>query len=227
MHAERNRRRLRDARITDVLQVAEGLYPNHPLQYNYMNLQVQDLPGEDLVAHFPKCFAFIDAAIARGGNVLCHCAGGVSRSATVVLGYLMTRRGMSYDQSIAHLRLARPWVRPNPGFEAQLRELERLGDLSRWRAWRHTCPPEWLRQLGQAIALGTGAAYVDAHLRAGRCVVSIAPPEENGGGGGGGGSSVQQDLLRLSQLNLHRHAGGGAAAATAAAAAPAHGTAGH
>lgn len=177
------------------------------------------------MAHFPKCFSFIDAAIARGGNVLCHCAGGISRSATVVLGYLITRHGMSFDQSLAHLRSVRPWVRPNAGFEAQLRELERLGDLSRWRAWRHTCPPEWLRQLAQAIALGTGAAYADPLVCAGRCVVSIAPPEEAGGCGGGAATTAQQDLLRLSQLNLHgRHA---ASSAVAAAAAAGRGTAGH
>ncbi len=38
------------------------------MQFNYMNLQVQDTPSEDLVAHFPKCFAFMDAAFARGGK---------------------------------------------------------------------------------------------------------------------------------------------------------------
>ena len=32
----------------------------------------------------------------------------------------------------------RPWVCPNIGFVAQLREFERLGkDTSKWRAWRH------------------------------------------------------------------------------------------
>jgi len=45
MLAERNRRRLRGTKITDILQVAEGLYPNHPLHFNYMNLQVRRLPG--------------------------------------------------------------------------------------------------------------------------------------------------------------------------------------
>jgi len=35
-----------------------------------MNIQVQDRPGEDLVCHFPRCFAFIDAGIARNGEGL-------------------------------------------------------------------------------------------------------------------------------------------------------------
>jgi hypothetical protein len=50
-----------------LLQVAEGLFPHFPLQFNYMNIQVQDVPSEDMVIHFPKCFDFIDNAIARGG----------------------------------------------------------------------------------------------------------------------------------------------------------------
>lgn len=205
MLAERNRRRLRGTKITDILQVAEGLYPNHPLHFNYMNLQVQDCPVEDLVVHFPKCFEFIDAAIARQGNVLVHCAGGVSRSATVVLGYLMSRHNMSLDQSLAHLRTVRPWVNPNAGFEAQLREYERLGrDLQRWRAWRHLCPKE-LMQAAPVVVLNGMPLSGDAGASGGphqQCMISIAPPAERQRGGGGGG-----DLSAFSRLNINSQGG--------------------
>lgn len=56
-----------EAYTCTLLQVAEGLFPHFPLQFNYMNIQVQDVPSEDMVIHFPKCFDFIDNAIARGG----------------------------------------------------------------------------------------------------------------------------------------------------------------
>jgi hypothetical protein len=140
--------------------------------------QVQDCPAEDLVIHFPRCFAFIDAALARGGGVLVHCAGGVSRSAAVVAGYLMARRGLSFDQSLAALRASRPWVNPNPGFVAQLREFEAKGaDASNWRAWRHVCPPEWL-MCTQVVSLDgvTRRSHGGAACR--QCIVSIAPPPE-------------------------------------------------
>lgn len=50
------------------LQVAQGLFPHHPLVFNYMNIQVQDIPSEDLVIFFPKCFEFIDRAVRTGGE---------------------------------------------------------------------------------------------------------------------------------------------------------------
>lgn len=64
-----------------------------------------------------------------------HCGAGVSRSATVVLGYLMAREGLTFDAGLARLRAVRPAAAPNAGFAAQLREFERLGgDAARWRA---------------------------------------------------------------------------------------------
>lgn len=50
------------------LQVAQGLFPRHPLLFTYMILQVEDAPTTDLVRYFPKCFDFIDKAISKGGK---------------------------------------------------------------------------------------------------------------------------------------------------------------
>lgn len=209
MLAERDKRKLRGTNITDILQVAEGLYPNHPLNFNYMNLQVQDCPAEDLVVHFPRCFSFIDAAIARNGNVLVHCAGGVSRSATVVLGYLMARHGMSFEEALAHLRGVRPWVNPNSGFSAQLREFERLGlDVARWNSWGHVWQELWQQQ--QQLAGGEGggggvgapgAGYLEGYRQ---CIISIPPPAGEGLSGGGGGSSSGGGQLAAELMGFAR-----------------------
>jgi hypothetical protein len=60
------------------LQVAQGLFPRHPLLFTYMILQVEDSPSTDLVRYFPKCFEFIDTAISKGGKCrgLMHPPGG-------------------------------------------------------------------------------------------------------------------------------------------------------
>jgi hypothetical protein len=42
----------------------------------------------------------------------------------VVVAHLMRARGMRYVEAAATLGLARPSVRPNAGFEAQLRAME-------------------------------------------------------------------------------------------------------
>lgn len=51
-----------------MVQVARGLFPRHPLSFNYMVIQIDDDPSADLVHYFPKCFEFIDSAINKGGG---------------------------------------------------------------------------------------------------------------------------------------------------------------
>ena len=57
-----------------------------------------------------------------GPSVLVHCQAGVSRSASVVIGWLMHRRGMCLDAADALVRSARHRACPNDGFIAQLVE---------------------------------------------------------------------------------------------------------
>ncbi|KXZ50969.1 hypothetical protein GPECTOR_14g212 [Gonium pectorale] len=69
MAAEHNLEGLRATGITHVLQVAEGLCPSHPDEgLSYRTVHVSDTPGEDLVAHFPACFEFINQAHVQGAS---------------------------------------------------------------------------------------------------------------------------------------------------------------
>ena len=52
----------------------------------------------------------------KGLPVLVHCVAGRSRSATVLLTYLMLHRGMSLREALAIVRVARPEVAPVLGF---------------------------------------------------------------------------------------------------------------
>jgi hypothetical protein len=80
---------------------------------------------------------FCAAPCIAAGNVLVHCAAGVSRSATVVLGYLMARHNLSLTAALEHLKAVRPWVAPNTGFMQQLAAFEAAKcDLSNWRPWQ-------------------------------------------------------------------------------------------
>ena len=70
------------------------------------------------------------------GNVLVHCAAGISRviitimqSSTLVIAYLMRKKVWSFREAIAFVRKSRPNVLPNLGFERQLKEYE--GTLTR------------------------------------------------------------------------------------------------
>lgn len=67
------------------------------------------------------CCLFINIVyFLQDGVVLVHCNAGVSRSSSVVIGYLMLREGLTFDDAYGQVKLARPSIRPNPGFYAQL-----------------------------------------------------------------------------------------------------------
>ena len=51
-----------------------------------------------------------------GKGVLVHCAAGVSRSATIVLSYLMKRNLMSRDKAYEYLKSKRNVIHPNSNF---------------------------------------------------------------------------------------------------------------
>eukprot|EP00879_Flechtneria_rotunda_P013475 GHRR01014069.1.p1 GENE.GHRR01014069.1~~GHRR01014069.1.p1 ORF type:complete len:164 (+),score=64.49 GHRR01014069.1:531-1022(+) len=70
------------------------------------------------------------------GKVLVHCAYGQSRSAAVVIGYLMWRDSKPYHQCLQHVQACRPLAGPNAGFEMQLCFFKELGfDFNRWPGW--------------------------------------------------------------------------------------------
>uniref|UniRef100_A0A182PTD3 tRNA pseudouridine synthase n=1 Tax=Anopheles epiroticus TaxID=199890 RepID=A0A182PTD3_9DIPT len=83
-----------------------------------------DLPETNLAQVLAKTNAFIDECQARGGRVLVHCNAGVSRSTSVVLGYLMERCDQSFMQAFATVKSKRPCVQPNAGFIKQLKQLQ-------------------------------------------------------------------------------------------------------
>jgi protein-tyrosine phosphatase len=58
------------------------------------------------------------------GNGLIHCREGRSRSATILIAYIMKYYNKSYDDALEYVRSKRSVVKPNPGFERQLRMMQ-------------------------------------------------------------------------------------------------------
>lgn len=76
----------------------------HKYKYRHMQVSIEDDSFEDIYRHFISCFKFIDEDFDRGKNVLIHCMAGVSRSATIVIGYLMYKRGLLFEESYAFVK---------------------------------------------------------------------------------------------------------------------------
>ncbi|KAK2582462.1 hypothetical protein KPH14_004768 [Odynerus spinipes] len=103
---------------------AHFIRPNFPDTFKYLVLDIADTATENIIQHFQKVKTFIDEGINSGGQVLVHGNAGISRSAALVLAYVMETYGLSQTRAYAIVQQKRFCINPNEGFVAQLREYE-------------------------------------------------------------------------------------------------------
>jgi len=112
---------LRRHRITHIVNTAADVCDScFPDQFKYVTYYLKDTNNEDISLLFYRTLEWIQTAIASGGRVLVHCREGVSRSATMVIAYLMWRFNLSFEAAHEKLRKVRPICNPNTGFTFQL-----------------------------------------------------------------------------------------------------------
>lgn len=87
-------------------------------------MDVTDKSSTNIKQHFNRTNAFIVSALHHDRNVLVHCQYGVSRSATIVIAYLMHEYCLTLDDALERTRAHSHVVDPNPGFIEQLTEYE-------------------------------------------------------------------------------------------------------
>lgn len=85
---------------------------------------LRDRSDEDIGPHFASCTDFILDATSAGECVLVHCRKGISRSAAIVIAFLMITERMTYEAALQRVKRLRPCVSPNIGFVVALGELE-------------------------------------------------------------------------------------------------------
>ncbi|KAG7401150.1 Serine/threonine/tyrosine-interacting-like protein 1 [Phytophthora boehmeriae] len=87
----------------------------------YLNVTIKDRPEADISAYFDSAYRFIEAAKrAQHGRVLVHCTQGISRSATLVIMYLMRSNNWSLVTAVNFAMASRGVVYPNQGFVKSL-----------------------------------------------------------------------------------------------------------
>lgn len=107
--------------ITCVLNVgfSEEAFPG---QFKWKRISIYDVPEEKLEDRLPEMFQFIEECGAQQQNVIVHCNAGISRSASVVIAWLMWKKLWTFQQALFHVQQARPSIRPNAGFVEQLKK---------------------------------------------------------------------------------------------------------
>ncbi|KAK7064650.1 protein-tyrosine phosphatase-like protein [Favolaschia claudopus] len=111
--------------ITHVLSI--GATPAKPVNgITYHRISLKDSPSASLSKACDEACAIIDAALSANngtGKILVHCFAGISRSPSVIAGYLMRRKAMSLKVALGRIVRARPQV--SPQFLGQLQDMER------------------------------------------------------------------------------------------------------
>uniref|UniRef100_A0A3B3BZ26 Serine/threonine/tyrosine interacting protein n=1 Tax=Oryzias melastigma TaxID=30732 RepID=A0A3B3BZ26_ORYME len=107
---------------------ANFIKPNFPHTFRYLVLDIADNPVENIIRYFPMVshifFFLILLKLKR--KVLVHGNAGISRSAALVIAYLMETFGMKYRDAFTHVQERRFCINPNVGFVHQLQEYEAI-----------------------------------------------------------------------------------------------------
>lgn len=124
-----NKEFLKKKKVTHVLNAADGYVKTgkifyHDTPFEYCGCRMHDVPTENISQYFYPAAEFIEKAVSQEGRVFVHCRAGVSRSATLVIAYLMIKKNkLAYD-AIRSVKLIRDIINPNDGFLRQLAELD-------------------------------------------------------------------------------------------------------
>ena len=101
-----------------------------PLEYNKEEesdfirkvIIILDYPSKNIIKYFGECLNFMEGE----EKTLVHCTLGVSRSATIVIAYIMWKQKMKYENAFNYVKEKRKRISPNYGFKKQLQIFESL-----------------------------------------------------------------------------------------------------
>jgi len=126
---------------TDIANYFEGEVINgRPMRY--MNVDLNDAEGVDIMCHFAKTNRFLMKCKRMGCKALVHCRAGVSRSTSITCAFLMFNETWRLCDSLDYCRKKRFIIDPNIDFRLQLAlyEIFLFGKSTvkarlNWREW--------------------------------------------------------------------------------------------
>jgi len=121
-----NLKELERKNINVILNITDDIsnfyeYKNNIIYYKF---PIRDNNFDDISEILNKTYDIIDNHINNGDTILVHCYMGASRSASVVIHYIMKKYGSTYDQSLFLVKSKRPIVNLTEKFYNTLKNLE-------------------------------------------------------------------------------------------------------
>merc|ERR1712216_539926 len=102
--------------VRAVVNAAAGIVDNFfPNVFDYQAIHVDDGEQVDIYQYLDGAADFIHKHVQHGACFV-HCAGGYSRSPTIVIAYLIKHCGLGLDAAHQVTKAGRPQVKPDDGF---------------------------------------------------------------------------------------------------------------
>ncbi len=120
---------LKDYKVTHILNLVYDIENMFEYDFIYKKIIFDDMVDIDITKYFDEAFEFIDKAKKPNCRCLVHCAMGQSRSVSIVIGYLMSRNKLSFDEAYKYVKEKRPSADPNMGFVSRLIDYEKTLNL--------------------------------------------------------------------------------------------------
>lgn len=120
-----NRKQLSNLQVRYIINTAKECDNHYPDHFLYMKCPMIDDETEDATRFFDETFDYIENARSVNSKILIHCFMGMSRSATIVIAYLMKFKRWNLKAAYRFVRERRPIIELNVGFMYQLVEYEK------------------------------------------------------------------------------------------------------
>lgn len=112
---------LKKLNITDIIICGKNLKNNIHNNFECLEFLIDDSFEQEILDCIKQSNQYIDSK--KDKNILIHCYSGISRSGSFVIGYIMYKLKISYEEAFLYVKNIYPKVMPNENFIKQLKTI--------------------------------------------------------------------------------------------------------
>lgn len=113
---------LSELNIGAIVVAGKNLQKKSFSNINYLQLEIDDSLEQNIKEYFSSTNNFIKKYLTTS-SVLIYCYSGISRSASIIIAYLIIINNMNYDDAYNFVKSKSNKIYPNSNFENQLRSI--------------------------------------------------------------------------------------------------------
>lgn len=122
--AASDKTKLKEMDVTTILNITDHIPFHYESDFTYHRIPITDNLNINIRQYFERTCEIIDNIIENKQKILVHCYAGISRSATIVIAYIMKKNRMTMSEAYQFVEAKRKCISPNIGFCAQLMTFE-------------------------------------------------------------------------------------------------------